>query len=57
MTKGQGVVTLNYLTTVSLFQQNLHIVDSLDMPEEDHEYLSNLVESRGWGLSVLFVDE
>ena len=57
MTKGQGVVTLNYLTTVSLFQQNLHIVDSLDMPEEDPEYLSNLVESRGWGLSVLFVDE
>ena len=38
-------------------QDDLHIVDSLDISSDDPEYLQNLIESRGWGLSVLFVDE
>lgn len=37
-------------------QDNLHIVDTLDIPSEEPEYLTELVESRGWGLSVLFID-
>ena len=39
------------------FQGDLHIVDSLDIPTDDPEYIRALIESRGWGLSVLFVSE
>lgn len=38
-------------------QDNLHIVESLDIPTDDPQHLQELVESRGWGLSVLFVDD
>lgn len=38
-------------------QDGFHIVDSLDIPSEDPEFLKDLIESRGWGLSVLFVDD
>ena len=38
-------------------QDDLHIVDSLELPTDDPKYLENLVEERGWGPAVLFVDE
>lgn len=38
-------------------QDDLHIVDSLDLPTDDPKYLEKLVEERGWGPAVLFIDE
>ena len=32
-------------------------MDSLNLPTEDPEYMRDLVKSRDWGLSVLFVDD
>lgn len=43
--------------SVKLAQDDLHIVDSLELPSENPTFLENLVEERGWGPSVLFVDD
>jgi large subunit ribosomal protein L4 len=43
--------------TVKLAQDDLHVVESLDIPTDEEEYVQQLVESRNWGPSVLFVDE
>ncbi|KAK2180625.1 hypothetical protein NP493_435g02057 [Ridgeia piscesae] len=43
--------------SIKYAQDNLHIVDSLDLPTDEPDYLRELVESRGWGLSCLFVDD
>nr|CAG4646603.1 EOG090X0EDZ [Macrothrix elegans] len=43
--------------SAKLAQDDLHVVDSLDLPTDDPKYLERLVEERGWGPSVLFVDE
>jgi large subunit ribosomal protein L4 len=40
-----------------LAQDDLKIVDSLDIPHEDPQFLEDLIEERKWGVSVLFVDE
>jgi len=42
--------------SVKYAQDNLHIVESLDLSSDDPHYLENLIESKSWGLSVLFVD-
>ena len=42
---------------ISDFQDDLHVVDSLELPTDNPTYLSDLVEERGWGPSVLFIDE
>jgi len=42
--------------SVKLAQDDLHIVDSLEIPSEDSSYMEELVKSRIWGPSVLFVD-
>ncbi|PAA49299.1 hypothetical protein BOX15_Mlig003008g1, partial [Macrostomum lignano] len=36
-------------------QDDLHIVDSLELPADNGAWLQTLVESRGWGPTVLFV--
>lgn len=33
------------------------MVDSLELPSDNPTFLADLVEERGWGPSVLFVDE
>ena len=38
-------------------KNDLHIVDTLDIPTSDHVYLENLLEERLWGPSVLFIDD
>nr|CAG4645147.1 EOG090X0EDZ [Leptodora kindtii] len=43
--------------SVKLAQDDLHIVDSLELPTDDGKYLEKLVEGRAWGPSVLFVDD
>lgn len=55
--KSMRVLGLRVALTVKFAQDNLHIVDSLELPTDDPKYLTELIESRGWGLSVLFVDD
>lgn len=44
--------------SVKMAQDDLHIVDSLDqLPTDDPKFLEELVEQRGWGPAVLFVDD
>lgn len=43
--------------TVKFAQNDLHIVDSLDIPTDDPEYIEDLFASRFWGFSALFVDD
>jgi len=38
-------------------QDDIKIVDSLDIPNDDPQFLQDLIEARKWGISVLFVDE
>ncbi|XP_008314396.1 large ribosomal subunit protein uL4m [Cynoglossus semilaevis] len=39
-----------------LTQEYLHIVDSLDIPTPDSQFLMDLIRQRHWGHSVLIVD-
>jgi large subunit ribosomal protein L4 len=43
--------------SVKLAQDDLHVVDSLEIPSDEPQYIEELIESRNWGPSVLFVDE
>lgn len=47
---------LTVALTVKLTQDNLHIVDSLDLPTADPQYLTELARYRRWGDTVLLVD-
>ncbi|XP_022083057.1 39S ribosomal protein L4, mitochondrial-like [Acanthaster planci] len=42
--------------TVKLAQDNLHIVDSLELPSAEPQFLEDVGLKRHWGGSVLFVD-
>ncbi|KAL1490229.1 hypothetical protein ABEB36_012958 [Hypothenemus hampei] len=42
--------------SVKFAQDDLHIVDSLELPSDEPQYITELVKSRLWGPSVLFVD-
>lgn len=48
---------LRIALSVKYSQDNLFIVDSLDIPTDEPKHLQDIVEARGWGLSVLFVDD
>uniref|UniRef100_A0A8C8RZA9 Large ribosomal subunit protein uL4m n=2 Tax=Pelusios castaneus TaxID=367368 RepID=A0A8C8RZA9_9SAUR len=50
------VLGLKVALTSKLMQDNLHIVDCLEMPTCDPQYLADLVRYRHWGQSVLIVD-
>lgn len=43
-------------SVLSSHQDNLHIVDSLELPTADPQYLTELACFRHWGDSVLLVD-
>ncbi|XP_012646122.2 large ribosomal subunit protein uL4m [Microcebus murinus] len=47
---------LKVALTVKLAQDDLHIVDSLELPTGDPQYLTELARYRRWGDSVLLVD-
>ncbi|XP_035672488.1 39S ribosomal protein L4, mitochondrial-like [Branchiostoma floridae] len=47
---------LKVALTVKHSQGDLHIVDRLEIPTTDPEYLEDLVRYRNWGKSVLLVD-
>ncbi|KAM6294098.1 large ribosomal subunit protein uL4m [Aegotheles albertisi] len=50
------VLGLKVALTVKLMQDDLHIVDNLEMPSADPQYLLDLARFRHWGRSVLIVD-
>jgi large subunit ribosomal protein L4 len=50
----QGLATA---LSIKYAQDNLHIVDSLQIPSDEPDYIEELIESRGWGLSVLFIND
>lgn len=53
----QRVLGLRTALTVKFHQNDLHIVDSLDLPTPNNQYLEELITQRFWGPSVLFVDD
>ncbi|XP_058120854.1 large ribosomal subunit protein uL4m [Anopheles ziemanni] len=42
--------------SIKLAQDDLHVVNDLEIPTDDPQYLKDLVAARLWGPSVLFVD-
>ncbi|XP_044299656.1 39S ribosomal protein L4, mitochondrial [Varanus komodoensis] len=50
------VLGLKVALTTKLAQNDLHVVDSLEMPTSDPQYLLDLAHYRHWGASVLIVD-
>ncbi|KAG8223488.1 hypothetical protein J437_LFUL004956 [Ladona fulva] len=53
------VRVMGLVTTLSVkfAQDDLHIIDSLDIPTEDPKFIEELFEMRNWGPSVLLVDD
>uniref|UniRef100_A0A6J0VFS4 Large ribosomal subunit protein uL4m n=1 Tax=Pogona vitticeps TaxID=103695 RepID=A0A6J0VFS4_9SAUR len=47
---------LKVALTMKLAQDGLHIVDSLEIPTSDPQYLTDLAQYRHWGRSVLIAD-
>lgn len=43
--------------SVKYAQDDLKIVDSLELPTDDPKHLEELIDHRGWGPSVLFIDD
>ncbi|XP_033735362.1 39S ribosomal protein L4, mitochondrial-like isoform X2 [Pecten maximus] len=48
---------LRVALSVKYAQDDLHIVDSLDIPDDSPEYIQDLMDTRFWGFSCLFVDD
>jgi len=51
------VFGLTSTLSVKLAQDDLHIVKNLELPTDDPGYINDLVDSRLWGPSVLFIDD
>lgn len=50
------VAGLTSTLSAKLAQDDLHIVDDLEVPTEDPEYMKSLCEQRKWGPSTLFIN-
>uniref|UniRef100_A0A4X2M8S3 Large ribosomal subunit protein uL4m n=1 Tax=Vombatus ursinus TaxID=29139 RepID=A0A4X2M8S3_VOMUR len=50
------VLGLKVALTIKLMQDDLHVVDSLELPTSNPRYLLDLIRHRCWGDSVLLVD-
>ncbi|KAK7103742.1 large ribosomal subunit protein uL4m-like [Littorina saxatilis] len=48
---------LRSMLSIKFAQDDLHIVENLDIPMDDPQYLKELADVRFWGDSVLFVDD
>lgn len=55
--KNERILGLRTALSCKFAQNNLHIVENLDIPDDDPEYIETLIEARGWGLSVLFIHD
>jgi len=47
---------LTHTLTIKFLQDDIKVVDDLEIPTDEPEYLLELVRERGWGKSTLFVD-
>merc|ERR1711990_276804 len=45
-----------YSLSAKMIQDDIHVVEDLELPSEDPEYLKDLVRTRNWAPSVLLVD-
>lgn len=43
--------------SVKLAQDDMHIINNLDIPTDDPQYIKDLIDTRLWGPSVLIVDD
>lgn len=50
------VLGLKVALSSKLAQDDLHVVDTLEMPTPDAQYLLDLAQYRNWGESILIVD-
>lgn len=50
------VLGLKVALSSKITQDFLHVVDSLDVPTPDPQFLSDVIKHRGWGNSVLLVN-
>lgn len=48
---------LRSMLSIKFAQDDLHIVENLEIPMDDPEYLTTLADVRFWGDSVLFIDD
>ncbi|GAB1605964.1 39S ribosomal protein L4, mitochondrial, partial [Argonauta hians] len=53
----ERVLGLRSALSVKLAQNDLHIVDSLEIPSDDPDYIESLFATRFWGFSGLFIDD
>lgn len=51
------IMGLTSTLSAKLAQDDLHIVQDLELPTDEPEYLLELIDKRNWGPSVLIVDE
>ncbi|XP_018329417.1 39S ribosomal protein L4, mitochondrial [Agrilus planipennis] len=51
------VLGLTSALSIKLAQDDLHIVENLELPTNEPEFIKELVKTRNWGPSVLFIDE
>lgn len=53
----QRVTGLIHCLSAKFAQDDVRIVQNLEIPSEKPEYVEDLIENRGWGMSTLFVDK
>ncbi|KAB0794348.1 hypothetical protein PPYR_11187 [Photinus pyralis] len=51
------ILGLTSMLSVKLAQDDLHVVDNLEIPTDEPEFIQELVKTRNWGPSVLFINE
>lgn len=51
------ILGLTSTLSVKLAQDDLHVVKDLEIPSDEKLFMEELIKSRNWGPSVLFVDE
>lgn len=51
------VLGLTSTLSIKLAQDDLHIIKDLEIPTDSTDYINNLIDTRNWGPSVLFIDE
>jgi len=47
---------LTHTLTIKYIQDDIHVVDNLDIPTDEPSFLTDLIKTRGWGKSTLFID-
>ncbi|XP_011210681.2 39S ribosomal protein L4, mitochondrial [Bactrocera dorsalis] len=50
------VMGLTATLSVKLAQDDLHVIDTVDVPTQDPQFIKELIKERNWGPSVLIVD-